>query len=190
LAALLPCYWIYWEVGKQLLERGSPDALYRRWIATYGGEEYAAIVQAALALTDRVGENLSTSERHSMLGNLQATPRYEWMFWDMGPIARSSGRSSQHGAASASVASDRPSWSAPAHLRACQCVPVWPSCFVRVLPFKPPRRRLRGTGLQPAARRLEAEVAGDLLELPPARDEQQLRPKRACSLPHPQQTEV
>ena len=84
LAALLPCYWIYWEVGKQLLERGSPDALYRRWIATYGGEEYTAIVQAVLALTDRVGENLSTSERDSMLGNFQTTARYEWMFWDMG----------------------------------------------------------------------------------------------------------
>ena len=63
------------------------------------------------------------------------------------------------------MASDRLSWSAPTHLRACQCVPVWPSCFVRALPFEPPRRRLRGTGLQPAAWRLEAEVAGDL-ELP------------------------
>ena len=36
------------------------------------------------------------------------------------------------------MASDRLSWSAPTHLRACQCVPVWPSCFVRALPFKPP----------------------------------------------------
>lgn len=84
LGALLPCYWIYWEVGKQLLERGSPEALYRRWIATYGGEEYGAIVKAVLALTDRVGENLSTSERDSMLRNFQTTARYEWMFWDMG----------------------------------------------------------------------------------------------------------
>jgi thiaminase (transcriptional activator TenA) len=24
LGAVLPCYWIYWEVGKALLERGSP----------------------------------------------------------------------------------------------------------------------------------------------------------------------
>src|SRR5919199_3218448 len=28
-AALLPCYWIYWEVGKALLQRGSPDPLYQ-----------------------------------------------------------------------------------------------------------------------------------------------------------------
>jgi thiaminase/transcriptional activator TenA len=84
LAALLPCYWIYWEVGKRLLERGSPDALYQRWIATYGSEEYGAIVKAVLALTDRVGESLSTSERNRMLSHFQTTARYEWMFWDMG----------------------------------------------------------------------------------------------------------
>ena len=32
LAAMLPCYWIYWEVGKDLNKRGSTDADYRRWI--------------------------------------------------------------------------------------------------------------------------------------------------------------
>jgi thiaminase/transcriptional activator TenA len=84
LGALLPCYWIYWEVGKQLGERGSPDALYQRWIATYGGEAYGEIVKAVLALTDRVGENLSTTERNSVLSHFQTTARYEWMFWDMG----------------------------------------------------------------------------------------------------------
>jgi thiaminase/transcriptional activator TenA len=52
--------------------------------ASTGSEEYAAIVQAVLALTDRVGENLSTSERDSVRGHFQATARYEWMFWDMG----------------------------------------------------------------------------------------------------------
>ena len=26
--AVLPCYWIYWEVGKELLRRGSPDPRY------------------------------------------------------------------------------------------------------------------------------------------------------------------
>src|SRR5499433_493952 len=29
-AALLPCYWIYWEVGKALERAGSADALYAR----------------------------------------------------------------------------------------------------------------------------------------------------------------
>jgi thiaminase (transcriptional activator TenA) len=83
-AAVLPCYWIYWEVGKELLGRGSPDPLYRRWIETYGGEEFAAIVRAVLALTDRLGPELSEGERKLVAERFATTARYEWMFWDMG----------------------------------------------------------------------------------------------------------
>jgi thiaminase (transcriptional activator TenA) len=84
LGALLPCYWIYWEVGKELLERGSPDPLYRRWIETYGGEEFADVVRAVLSLTDRLGPELSDRERERVAARFVTTSRYEWMFWDMG----------------------------------------------------------------------------------------------------------
>ena len=84
LGAVLPCYWIYWEVGKALLDRGSPDPLYRRWIETYGGEEYAEIVRAVLRLTDDIGGEISEAEAARMARHFQTTARYEWMFWDMG----------------------------------------------------------------------------------------------------------
>jgi thiaminase/transcriptional activator TenA len=84
LGAVLPCYWIYWEVGKALLEHGSPDPLYRRWIETYGGEDFAAVVRDVLALTDRLGPELSVAERHRAARHFKITARYEWMFWDMG----------------------------------------------------------------------------------------------------------
>jgi thiaminase (transcriptional activator TenA) len=83
-AVLLPCYWIYWQVGRTLLEKGSPDPLYQRWIDTYGGEEFGAIVSEVLALTDRVGADLGAGERERMRGHFLATARYEWMFWEMG----------------------------------------------------------------------------------------------------------
>src|SRR4030095_6915417 len=54
LAALLPCYWIYWEVGKELERAGSPNPLYARWIATYASEEFGAVVRAVLGATDAV----------------------------------------------------------------------------------------------------------------------------------------
>ena len=41
LAAVLPCYWIYERVGKTLLEEGSPNPTYQKWIDTYGGENFA-----------------------------------------------------------------------------------------------------------------------------------------------------
>ncbi len=37
ISAVLPCYWIYMEVGKELLKRGSKDQYYQKWIETYGG---------------------------------------------------------------------------------------------------------------------------------------------------------
>jgi thiaminase/transcriptional activator TenA len=82
LAAVLPCYWIYAEVGGHLLERGSPDPLYRRWIDTYGGEEFAAVVQAVRDLADRVGAGLGDAELARVHQRFITTSRYEWMFWD------------------------------------------------------------------------------------------------------------
>jgi thiaminase (transcriptional activator TenA) len=82
--AVLPCYWIYWEVGKTLLERRSPNPLYGRWIDTYGGEEFAEVVRAVLALTDELGQGLTPEEQDKMTQHFVTTARYEWMFWDMG----------------------------------------------------------------------------------------------------------
>lgn len=83
-AAVLPCYWIYARVGDELLARSSPDPLYARWIAMYGGEEFAAQVDAVLAVTDRVGAQASEAELARMRHHFTITSRYEWMFWDAG----------------------------------------------------------------------------------------------------------
>jgi thiaminase/transcriptional activator TenA len=84
LAALLPCYWIYWEVGKTLERRGSPDSLYARWIGTYASEEFGSVVQAVLGCAEEVARELKPGERDAMRRHFTTTSRYEWMFWDMG----------------------------------------------------------------------------------------------------------
>jgi len=81
---VLPCYWIYGEVGRHLLGQGSPDPRYQKWIDTYGGEEFDAEVRDVMAVTDRLGPALSQAERDLVRGHFVATSRYEWMFWDMG----------------------------------------------------------------------------------------------------------
>jgi len=66
LAAVLPCYWIYAQVGQRLLARSSPDPRYARWISTYAGPAFADTVGAVLDVADRVGERLSnTSARRA-----------------------------------------------------------------------------------------------------------------------------
>ena len=83
-SAVLPCYWIYWEVGRELLRHGSPDPRYQRWIGTYGGEEFGGVVREVLALTDRLGTGLAAAERDRARQHFRVSSRYEWMFWDMG----------------------------------------------------------------------------------------------------------
>jgi thiaminase (transcriptional activator TenA) len=82
LGAVLPCYWIYWEVGKALLDKGSPNPRYQKWIDTYGGEEFGTLVEAVLALTEKVCEGLNPAQRARVKEAFVATSRYEWMFWD------------------------------------------------------------------------------------------------------------
>jgi thiaminase/transcriptional activator TenA len=83
MAAVLPCYWIYWEVGKELLRHGSPNEQYNRWIRTYGGDQFAAVVREVLALVDRVDDDLPEAERVRAHDRFATAARYEWMFWDM-----------------------------------------------------------------------------------------------------------
>jgi thiaminase/transcriptional activator TenA len=83
-AAVLPCYWIYAEVGRELLRRGSPDPRYQRWIDTYGGDEFAAVVRDVLAETDAIGPLLSAAERDAVRRHFRVTSRYELLFWDAG----------------------------------------------------------------------------------------------------------
>ncbi len=82
IGALLPCYWIYWEVGKALEAQGSPHPLYQRWIDLYASEQYAAVVRPVLDVMNELAAELSENQRESVARHFVATSRYEWMFWD------------------------------------------------------------------------------------------------------------
>jgi thiaminase/transcriptional activator TenA len=84
LSAVLPCYWIYAEVGRALARKGSPSPLYQRWIDNYASEAYDATVNAVLAIMDEAAKEESAESRGRMIRQFVTTTRYEWMFWDMG----------------------------------------------------------------------------------------------------------
>jgi thiaminase/transcriptional activator TenA len=83
IAAVLPCYWIYWEVGKALERMGSPEPQFQRWIATYASTDFGAVVQGVLQAADIIAARVSQGEREAMQQRFITTSRYEWMFWDM-----------------------------------------------------------------------------------------------------------
>ena len=83
-AAVLPCAWIYLEVGKVLSRLGSPHPLYQKWIDMYGGDEYEQIVRDVIQIADEVGTQLCERERELAVERYVVGARLEWMFWDMG----------------------------------------------------------------------------------------------------------
>ena len=81
-AALLPCFQIYHEVGKRLHGLAAPGNPYQRWIDTYQDEAFGQSVREVLALTDAAHAAASASHRALMRDGYLTATRYEWMFWD------------------------------------------------------------------------------------------------------------
>jgi thiaminase/transcriptional activator TenA len=82
LASVLACFWIYAEVGKELIAKGSPDPRYQRWISTYGDPQFTEKVEEVLVIVDRIGEEASEAERARVQAIFAQGCRLEWMFWD------------------------------------------------------------------------------------------------------------
>ena len=83
IAAVLPCGWIYIQVGRELATKGSPVPLYQYWIDHYASEEYGAIVQQLIDIVDATAEGLGRSRQEVLRQHFTVASRYEWMFWDM-----------------------------------------------------------------------------------------------------------
>jgi thiaminase/transcriptional activator TenA len=82
LAGLLPCFWIYAEIGRDILSRATRPNPYDAWIDTYAGEEFHAAVRAVIATTDRVAEKASPETLAAMHRAFSKATHLEWMFWD------------------------------------------------------------------------------------------------------------
>jgi thiaminase/transcriptional activator TenA len=81
-AALLPCFWIYWEVGKHLLATAEPDNPYQAWIDTYADEAFAEGVKKVIVIGDQMAEAASPTVRDQMFRAFVRASQLEWMFWD------------------------------------------------------------------------------------------------------------
>ena len=84
LGCFLPCYWIYWEVGKELEKRGSPKELFRRWIQAYSSEVYGSIVRQVLDVMNQVAQGAGEGDLKSIRNHFMITSKLEYLFWDMG----------------------------------------------------------------------------------------------------------
>ncbi|SDK95290.1 hydroxymethylpyrimidine/phosphomethylpyrimidine kinase [Arthrobacter sp. ov407] len=86
-AAALPCFWLYAEVGstlhREFLAGGAPVAHpYAEWLRTYADEDFAAATRQAIACTDSAARRASDSEREAMALAFRQSSGYEVAFFD------------------------------------------------------------------------------------------------------------
>lgn len=87
-AAVLPCFWIYADVGKRLAASAQevlaadPEHPYAQWVSTYDAPEFQEEVAKARGLVDAAADAATKTEREAMLVAFTIASRYELMFWD------------------------------------------------------------------------------------------------------------
>lgn len=82
LACLLPCFWIYREVGKTIAQNHAPDNPFQAWIDTYAGADFETAVDHVIQITDQVAEFTSELNQNQMFHRFQRAVQLEYMFWD------------------------------------------------------------------------------------------------------------
>lgn len=82
LAAVLPCFWIYREVGLHIAACAAADNPFQPWIDTYSDPGFGSVVDRMLAITNVAAENSSPSLRTAMTKAYVQSTRCEWAFWN------------------------------------------------------------------------------------------------------------
>ena len=82
LAALLPCFWIYREVGVHIARGAASPNPYAKWIETYSDEAFSAGVDRFTELVDSAAAEASARERLRMEERFMTASHFEYHFWD------------------------------------------------------------------------------------------------------------
>lgn len=81
-ASILPCFWVYREVGLHIAKQSSPSNPYSQWIDTYSGPEFEQSNNQAIEICNSLAQNASNETRELMTSMFTLCTRMEWMFWD------------------------------------------------------------------------------------------------------------
>ena len=84
-AAMLPCSWVYNNVGLHILGIAKMDGNpYREWISEYGNEEYGRDVRRMVSIADSLAEAAGAEAVTLMNRAFIEALGFEFAFWDYG----------------------------------------------------------------------------------------------------------
>jgi thiaminase (transcriptional activator TenA) len=81
-AAVLPCFWLYMDVGVAISRNRVPDNFYQSWIDTYSDESFAAATERMKVIVEEAAQQAGARERQRMKAAFLRCAQHEWLFWD------------------------------------------------------------------------------------------------------------
>lgn len=82
IAAVLPCFWVYREVGLSIAQHADQKNPFSRWIETYSSEDFASTVNEAIGILDVVAKNATEEIHDRMIDAFYKSTVLEWHFWN------------------------------------------------------------------------------------------------------------
>ncbi|ABS22180.1 thiaminase II [Bacillus cytotoxicus] len=83
IASILPCYWLYYEIGERLKECKPEEPIYQAWISAYGSDWFRTLVEEQIMRLDQIAETVTESDRKRMKQHFIISSQYEYSFWEM-----------------------------------------------------------------------------------------------------------
>lgn len=80
-AAVLPCYWLYADLGRRLHSLATDDHPYRDWLLTYGDPAFAEATGRAIGVATRLAADADAATRQAMLRAFRASAEHELAFF-------------------------------------------------------------------------------------------------------------
>jgi thiaminase/transcriptional activator TenA len=86
MAAIIPCGWIYVEIGAQFTagKEIADTHPYKEWLMTYAVPEFQEMVNWWFDILDKSIKELPDAQLDQIKDIFIKSCQYEWMFWDMG----------------------------------------------------------------------------------------------------------
>lgn len=82
IAAVLPCFWIYREVGLNIAANTIKNNPYHDWIETYSSVEFSEGTDRAIATMDEIASQSTAKTVSAMEKAFEYSSLFEWHFWD------------------------------------------------------------------------------------------------------------
>ncbi len=81
-ASILPCLWIYKELGTIIAQNSASNNPYQVWIDYYTDEELNASIDRMIDIFNALGAEASNEMKLKMVNTYKESAAWEWKFWD------------------------------------------------------------------------------------------------------------